>query len=179
MLVARLRPEKRIDVFIRAVQEARRRDPRIAGLVVGDGSERARLERLARDDGAVRLTGHRFDVPDIIGAADAVCLSSNTEASPMTLLEAMAVGKPVIATEVGGIPEAVVEEQTGLLVPAGNPAAFATAVLRLAWDPALAERMGQAARERHRARFSIERMVAEYVDVFERVLEARRSRRTA
>ena len=76
VLVASLRPEKRIDVFIRAVQEARRRDPMIAGLVVGDGSERVRLERLARDDGAVRLTGHRFDVPDIIGAADAVCLSA-------------------------------------------------------------------------------------------------------
>ena len=66
-----------------------------------------------------------------------------------------------------------------MLVPAGNPSAFATAVLRLARDPALAKRMGQAGREQHRTRFSIERMVAEYVDVLERVLDARRSRRTA
>jgi glycosyltransferase involved in cell wall biosynthesis len=179
VLVASLRPEKSIDVFIGGVQEARRRDRRIVGLVVGDGSERARLEQLASDDGAVRLTGQRVDVPDILGAADAVCLSSSADASPMALLEAMAVGKPVIATDVGGIPEAVVDEQTGLLVPAGNPAAFATALLRLARDQALAERMGRAARERHRTHFSVERMVAEYVDVFKRVLEARRAHRTA
>jgi glycosyltransferase involved in cell wall biosynthesis len=179
VLVASLRPEKAADVFIRAVEEAHWVDSRITGLVVGDGPERARLERVAGDHGAIRLVGHRSDVPDLLGAADTVCLSSMAEASPMALLEAMAVGKPVVATNVGGVPEAVEDEKTGLLVPVGDSHAFASALLRLASDSSLAERMGHAARERHRALFSVDRMVAEYIQLFERMIASSPSRRTA
>jgi glycosyltransferase involved in cell wall biosynthesis len=118
VLVAALRPEKRIDVFIRAIETASRRDSRITGIVVGDGPESGRLSKLVDDDRAVRLIGHRSDVANILGAADVVCLSSDAEASPLTVLEAMSVGKPVVATDVGGIHEALVNEETGLLVPA-------------------------------------------------------------
>ena len=175
MLVATLRPEKRVDVFIRAIQTAARRDSRISGIVVGDGPELGRLSELVDDDGAVRLIGHRSNVADILGAADVVCLSSDAEAGPMTVLEAMSVGKPVVATDVGGVSEAVINEETGLLVPARDIGAFASAILRLASDPSLAGRMGEAARMRHRALFSTSRMVSEYAELFERVLEARRS----
>jgi glycosyltransferase involved in cell wall biosynthesis len=175
VLVASLRPEKRIDIFIRAIQTASRRDSRISGIVVGDGPESGRLGELVEDDGAVRLIGHRSDVANILGAADLLCLSSDAEASPLTLLEAMSLGRPVVATDVGGVSDAVVNEKTGLLVPARDIGAFASALLRLASDPSLAGRMGEAARMRHRALFSTSRMVSEYAELFERVLEARRS----
>jgi len=174
-LVAKLRPEKRIDVFIRAVQTAARKDGRISGIVVGDGPEFGRLSELVDDDGAVRLIGHRPDIANILSAADVLCLSSDAEAGPMTLLEAMSVGRPVVATDVGGVSEAVIDEKTGLLVPAGDVGAFASALLRLASDPSLAARMGEAGRMRHRALFSTSRMVSEYAELFDRVLEARRS----
>lgn len=174
VLVATLRPEKRIDVFIRAIQSAARRDSRISGIVVGGGPESGRLRELVDDDGAVRLIGHRSDVANILGAADVVCLSSDAEASPMTVLEAMSVGKPVVATDVGGVSEAVINGETGLLVPAHDVEAFASALVRLASDPSLAGRMGEAARMRQRELFSTSRMVSEYAELFERVLEARR-----
>jgi glycosyltransferase involved in cell wall biosynthesis len=174
VLVATLRPEKRIDVFIRAIQIAARRESRISGIVVGDGPESGRLSGLVNDEGAVRLIGHRSDVMNILGAADVVCLSSDAEAFPMAILEAMSVGKPVVATDVGGVSEAVINEKTGLLVPARDVGAFAAALLRLASDPSLAKRMGEAARMRHGELFSTSRMVREYIELFERVLEARR-----
>jgi glycosyltransferase involved in cell wall biosynthesis len=174
-LVANLRPEKRIDVFIRAVQTAARKDGRVSGIVVGDGPEFGRLSELVDDDGAVRLIGHRPDIANILSAADVLCLSSDAEAGPMTLLEAMSVGRPVLATDVGGVSEAVIDEKTGLLVPAGDVGAFASALLRLASDPSLVARMGEAGRMRHRALFSTSRMVGEYAKLFDRVLEARRS----
>ena len=93
----------------------------------------------------------------------------------MTVLEAMSVGKPVLATDVGGVSEAVINGETGLLVPARGVEAFASALLRLASDPSLVGRMGEAARMRHRALFSTSRMVSEYAELFERVLAARRS----
>jgi glycosyltransferase involved in cell wall biosynthesis len=175
VLVASLRPEKRVDVFIRAIQTAARRDSRISGIVVGGGPESDRLSELVDDDGPIRLIGHQSDVANILGAADVACLSSDAEASPMTVLEAMSAGKPVVATDVGGIHEAVINEETGLLVRARDAGAFASALLRLASDPSLAVRMGEAARMRHRALFSTSRMVTEYAEHFERVLEARRS----
>jgi glycosyltransferase involved in cell wall biosynthesis len=176
VLVATVRPEKNVDVFIRGVQLAHHADSRITGLVVGGGSELERLRRLVDDKGAVRLTGHRSDVPDLLHAADAVCLSSSQEASPMALLEGMAAGKPIVATDVGGVPEAVENEKTGLLVPIGDSNAFASALLRLAADPVLAARMGRAGRERQRTLFSLDRMVSDYTELFEDVLAERRSR---
>src|SRR5207249_1893545 len=158
VLVATLRPEKRIDVFIRAIGTAARRDSKISGVVVGDGPESGRLGELVNDDGAVRFIGYRSDVANILGAADVVCLSSDAEAFPLTVLEAMSVGKPVIATDVGGVSEAVINEETGLLVPARDTEAFASALLRLASDPSLAGHMGEAARIRHREFFSTSRM---------------------
>jgi glycosyltransferase involved in cell wall biosynthesis len=172
VVVARLRPEKRIDLFIQAVQAAARKDSRITGIVAGDGPELARLAPLA-DDGAVRLIGHRSDVANILGAADVVCLSSDAEASPMTLLEAMSAGKPVVATNVGGVSEAVVQEETGILVPAGDIDAFTTAMLRLASDRQLAARLGEDGLVRHRELFSMDRMVRDYAELFKRVLEER------
>jgi glycosyltransferase involved in cell wall biosynthesis len=174
VLVATLRPEKSAHVFLEAVRRAHRTDPRVRGLIVGAGPESQRLAEGAGDDRIVQVLGERLDVPDILGAADVSCLSSTAEGIPMSLLEAMALGKPVVATDVGGVAETVEAEKTGILVPVGNQNAFAEALLKLAADPALARRLGQAGRQRHHDVFGLERMIAEYSCAFDEVLEATR-----
>jgi glycosyltransferase involved in cell wall biosynthesis len=119
---------------------------------------RARLEQRARDLGLgdrVQFLGFRNDVARVIAAADVVVLPSHAEGFPLAVLEAMACGKPVIATPVGGVAEAVVDGVTGLLTPPGNPAALAEAIARLVSDEALRRRMGAAARRRIEERFSM------------------------
>jgi glycosyltransferase involved in cell wall biosynthesis len=178
LLVATLRPEKRADLFIGAVRRANAVDPRVRGIVAGGGPELERVRALAASDRVVQVLGFRVDVPDLIGAADVTCLSSDAEGVPMALLEGMSLGRPAIATRVGGVSEAVVDEETGLLVPPDDEAAFAQALLTLATEPELRGRMGEAALRRHGELFGIDRMVEEYAQVFEAVLDAKRSRAT-
>lgn len=167
LLVANLRAEKRVDVFVESIAQATRTDPRIRGVVVGGGPELELARSQARSaHGAVLVLGERSDVPDLMGCADAVCLSSDLEAVPLTLLEAMAARKPVIATAVGGVPEIVTEGETGLLVPPGDPAAFAEATLALAADPDLGRRMGEKARVRFESKYTVELMTDRYVALF-------------
>ena len=173
ILVATLRPEKAAHVFVDAVRVANRRNPRIRGLIAGGGSELRRMERLTSGDNVVEVLGERDDVADLVAAADVACLSSTREGLPMSLLEAMALGKPVVATAVGGVAGAVEAGKTGLLVPVGDHEAFADALLRLAEEPALARALGEAGKRRHRELFSLDRMVAAYVRAFEEVIDAR------
>jgi glycosyltransferase involved in cell wall biosynthesis len=168
LCAARLEPEKGVAVFVRAVAGARRSEPRIRGLVAGDGPERRSLERLAQGSG-VELLGVRGDVPELMAAADAVALTSDAEALPMIVLEAMAAGRPVLATDVGGTSEAVAHGETGLIVPAGDVGAAEGALLELAADPERARRMGAAGRARQRELFGGEAMVDRYRQALERV----------
>jgi glycosyltransferase involved in cell wall biosynthesis len=130
---------------------------------------------LAGNDGVVQVLGTRADVPDLMQAADVVCLASDAEGVPMAVLEAMALGKPTVATRVGGVPEAVNDEKTGLLVPTNDETAFASALLRLATEPEFRARLGETGRLRHRELFGVDRMMEEYAQVFEAVLEAKAS----
>jgi glycosyltransferase involved in cell wall biosynthesis len=166
LCVSGLRAEKRVDVFIDAVAAARRTNPEIRGYVAGDGSERERLERLA-DGSGVTLLGVRRDVLELIRGANVLCLPSEAEALPMSILEAMALERPVVATNVGGVAEQVVDGETGDLVPASDPEAVGRALVALAADPERAREMGAAGRRRQRERFGGEAMVDEYVRVFE------------
>ena len=167
--VAGLRPEKRVDLFIEAVAAARRDGAELRGYVAGEGPERERLERLAAGSG-VQLLGVRRDVLELIRAADAVCLPSEAEALPMSILEAMALERPVVATDVGGTAEQVVDGETGHLVPAGDSDAIRRALLALAADPERARELGAAGRRRQRERFTGEAMVDGYVRAFEEAL---------
>jgi glycosyltransferase involved in cell wall biosynthesis len=167
LCAARLEREKGVGVFIHAVAAARRSRPEIRGLVAGEGPEQPLLERLASGSG-VELLGVRDDVPDLMAAAHAVALTSEAEALPMTVLEAMAAARPVIVTDVGGMAEAVADGETGLLVPAGDAGAAARALVELASDRGRAQRMGEAGRARQRELFDGERMV----DAYERLLES-------
>lgn len=124
-------------------------------------------------DDVVKLLGRRRDVPDLLHAADVFVLSSRQEGFPITILEAMAAGKPIIATDVGGCSEAVVDGETGLIVPPEDPHALAEAILTLLNDPERARRMGEAGRQRVVAEFTVDRMVEQHLEVYERLLEQR------
>jgi glycosyltransferase involved in cell wall biosynthesis len=163
-VVATLRPQKALDVMIRAVPELRRRVPGATVLLIGgmdarDSGEEARLRAVAAEaevGEGVRFLGPRDDVPDLVAALDLGALSSDFEGSPLSVMEYMEAGKAVVATRVGGLPDLVVEGETGLLVAPGDPPALAAALAELLLDPERRARMGAAGRERRREMFSIE-----------------------
>lgn len=120
--------------------------------------------------GYVKLLGARHDVPELLAACDAFALSSRQEGFPITILEAMAAGKPVIATDVGGCAEAVVHGETGLIVQPENPAALARAIEYVLSHPDEARRMGEAGRRRVAEHFTVETMVCKHLAVYEALL---------
>jgi glycosyltransferase involved in cell wall biosynthesis len=166
VLAAPLRREKQVPVFVEQVTAAHAVDPRVTGLVVGEGPEAPAVAPAgARSGGAVRMTGFRADAVDVMHAADVVCLTSAAEALPMSLLEAMSVSRPVIATRVGDVPVVVADGETGCVVAPDAPAAVARALLRLARDRAHCAELGRAGRLRQQRLFSAERMVDRYADL--------------
>lgn len=170
LLVATLRPEKRADLFVEAVVAANHADTPVRGLVAGGGSGLEHVEWLcANTNGVVRALGPRKDVPDLIEASDVVCLTSDAEALPMAVLEAMAAGRTVVATDVGGVRDAVVDGETGFLIPRGDSARLAATLRRLAADSPLRESLGRAGRERHRVCFTLDRMVDAHYELLQRV----------
>lgn len=175
LMLAVLRPEKRADRFVDAVARAHALEPAVHGVVAGYGPERPVVERFARGSDAVRVLGHRDDVADLVGAADVVCLTSDVEGAPYAALEAMALARPVAAMDVGALPEVVEDGRTGLLVPAGDVDALASALVTLARNPGRARALGEAGRRRQRERFGADAMVNAHADLL-RVLCAARSR---
>lgn len=167
--VGRLEPEKNYDLLIRAVERLCSRYPSVRLLLVGDGRCRVQLESLVesmRLDGRVKLAGARDDIPDLLAAADVFVLSSLKEGLPVSLLEAMAAGKAVVATSVGGIPETIRDRDNGFLVPPGDVEALADAIGRFAADPSLGARLGSAAREDAAREYAIERIVGRVEDLY-------------
>jgi glycosyltransferase involved in cell wall biosynthesis len=180
VMVAALRPEKRAETFVAAVAAAAAADPGVCGMVVGDGPETPLVaRRAAAGGGVVRMLGYRDDALDIINAGDVLCLTSAVEAMPMTALEAMSVGRPVIATAVGGVPEVVEHGRTGLLVPGDRPNAVGNAILALARDRAWAAALGHAGRDRQQRLFSVPAMIDGYVAALTEVAGAGRRSRPA
>jgi len=145
----------------------------VRGIVVGDGPERAALKAEVASAGleeTIWFAGDREDVPALLAAMDLFLLPSLGEGISNTVLEAMAAGLPVIATRVGGNPELVVEGETGHLVPVGDPAALAAAMLPLLEDGARRRALGEAGRQSVRERFDWSRTVAGYLAVYDEVL---------
>lgn len=155
--IGHLREQKAYDVMIEAAALLRSRVPALRWLIVGEGGKRPELDALIGERGlgdVVRLLGHRDDVGDVIAAMDFGVSSSSFEGSPLALMELMAAGRPIVATAVGGVPDLVIEGETGLLVPPAEPAALASALERLVADRDLAGRMGEAGRIRQRRHFT-------------------------
>lgn len=167
--VGRLSSVKGPEVFLAAAALIARRLPAARFLVVGGAVLRhddygEEVSRVIQEHGLqqhVILTGFRDDVPRLISALDVLVSSSPQESCGLVLMEAAACGRPVVATRSGGSEEIVVDGETGLLVPVGDPPAMAGAIVTLLSDPTRAEALGQAARQRAENRFDLRRMVGQ------------------
>jgi glycosyltransferase involved in cell wall biosynthesis len=141
--------------------------------IAGDGPKRhqlaADIELLGLSD-AVQLLGTRSDVVDLLADSDVFVLSSRSECLPMSVIEAMAAGLPVVASAVGGVPELVEHGRTGIVVPPDDPAPLADAIARLVADADLRRRMGEAGRARAEALFDVDRFRQKHFDLYAREL---------
>lgn len=177
VIVARIDGRKGHDTLLRALaglKDHHSDAARVTLLVLGDGTQRAAMETLAQelglDESWVRFLGFRKDVPDVLAASDIFLLPSLTEGLPLSVLEAMSHRLPVIATEVGGVPEVVVPGETGLLIPANAPQALTAAIATLVGDEGIRLAMGAAGYERVLSQFSFEQMVQRYDALYRRLL---------
>jgi glycosyltransferase involved in cell wall biosynthesis len=172
LAVGRLRPPKDFDTLLRAL--ALLPSDAFEAAIVGDGPQREELAALLAQLGLedrVRLEGERRDVPALLAEADAFVLSSRSEGLPVSVLEAMAAGLPVVATAVGGVGEAVVDGETGLLVRPADPEALAAALASIVADASLRRRLGAAGRARAEALFDLEGWRRAHVALYLRELE--------
>ena len=174
--IARLVWKRGNDELLEAAELVARSEPTARMLVVGDGPLRPTLEEKAKARGLDKTVQFLGAVPRaarLLPHFDVFVLSSVLEGMSNGLLEAMAAGRPVVATAVGGNTECVVNGETGLLVPPRDPGAMADAVLRLLRDPEMAQRMGEAASRRARTEFSIPRMISRMESLYDEMLGAR------
>lgn len=175
-----LSEQKGIRYLLEAARIVRAADPTVRFVVAGDGPLRADLERMAAALGvgdAVRFVGYRRDVPQLVAALDAYVLPSLWEGLPLALLEALAGGKPIVATRVGGNPEIVAHGENGLLAPPRDPTALAEAVLALRRDPALRERMARDNVAKFARCFSVSAMTSAHVALYRELAERGPGRR--
>jgi len=180
--VGRLAPQKGQRHLIGAMPALLARIPRAHAVIAGGGDLENFLLDLAEETGVaerVHVLGPRKDVPALMHAMDVFAMPSIWEGFGLVLLEAMAAGRPIVASRVATIPEVVVDGQTGLLVPAGDPLALAEALAQLADQPGLAARMGEAGRERVRHQFSLEKMVGDTELLYRELVDERASRITS
>lgn len=174
-VVARLEPEKGHRYLVDAMPAILRGAPETWLVIVGEGSldgelraQAAALPRPARD--RIAFTGRREDIAAITGEIDVAILPSLREAQGISILEAMARRRPVVASAVGGIPEVLTDGVDGLLVPPADPAALAEACVRLACSPVLRRQLGEAGRRTVEARFSLDAMVHRVQAVYDEEL---------
>lgn len=175
-IVARLVPIKAHEIFLRAAAAIARRVPSSRFIVVGDGERRADLEALARQlelGDRVRFVGWRGDLHRVYADLDVVVLTSRNEGSPVSLIEAMAAARPVVATRVGGVPDLVEDGQHGLLVPADDVEALARAIEDVVSSPDRGRAMGEAGRKRVYPAFTAERLIADLDRLYTELLRRR------
>jgi glycosyltransferase involved in cell wall biosynthesis len=172
-MVGRTVPQKGIDVLLEAFPRVLVAHPSARLVVVGDGPQRPALKRRALELGlgdAVRFTGWVDRAANLMSACDVVVIPSRWEGFGMVALEAMAAGRPIVASRVDALEEVVVDGETGVLVPAAEPHALADAVGALLSDPERAAALGRAGRRRLETEFSLERMVGRTVAVYDELL---------
>jgi glycosyltransferase involved in cell wall biosynthesis len=162
-VIATLRPRKGHQDFLNAAAHVLEAHPQAVFLLVGrDGGSRSHLEALAEKLGishSVFFTGERDDIPELLSIIDVQVCCSYYEGLSNAILEGMAAGKSIIATNIAGNPELVVHGQTGLIVPPGEPQHLAEAILRLLHDKTLRNRMGKSGRQRVEKLFRVDQMV--------------------
>ncbi|PWH11782.1 MAG: hypothetical protein DDG60_16530 [Anaerolineae bacterium] len=175
LAVGRLVWAKGYEDLIEAMSLAAQQEPSLHCLIIGEGNLRASLETLLREKHLTqRVTLAGYHPPEVVfpalRASDIFVMSSRQEGTPIALLEAAARALPIVATSCGGIPELVTDEQHALLVPPGRPDLLAQSLLRLARDPALRQRLGQAARAHVQAHFSLQAQVQATLAAYRKAL---------
>lgn len=178
-VVATLKTQKGHAVLLSAMAEIAGKHPHLRLLIAGDGELRGELEAQTRElhlENQVHFLGTRQDIPDVLAASDSFVLPSLWEGLPMALIEAMASGLPVVATEVSGTREVMIPNETGLLVPPGDAPRLAQAMDFILSNPDRARAMGAAARQRVEAHFSAQTQAREYLALFEKAQSQRSGR---
>jgi len=173
-IVGRIFPIKNHGLFLDAAACIARQDPLARFVIVGDGVLRQTLENKARDlaiDDRVMFTGWRRDLPRICADLNVLVVSSDNEGTPVSAIEAMAAGCPVVATRVGGLPDLIDDGRTGRLVPPRDADALASAVLSLLRSSPAARKMGNNAREFVRQRFAVRRLFGDMDHLYTELLE--------
>ena len=172
----RMTAVKRTDDLSTALAALRERGVDALLLLVGDGDDRDRLEQRAHELGLARsclFLGYQEDVAAWYAICDAIVLTSASEGTPVTIIEALAAGRAVVATAVGGVPDVVDEGETGFLVPPGDTDALAERLELLARDPGRRAEMGRTGRERVLRRYAVERLVDDVDALYRELLETR------
>jgi glycosyltransferase involved in cell wall biosynthesis len=170
--VGRLVPGKGVDILLRAAPRIFSRHPNSRFVLVGDGPCRQQLQSLAAHLGIadrVLFAGMREDMPQVYASIDLLVLPSLCEAMPMCILEAMAAGKPVIATRVGAVPQLIDQDQTGVLIEPGDVMGLSVAVLKLLENPERARQLGENGRARTIEQFSADSMARRYLQLYSEV----------
>ena len=176
--IGRMTGVKRTGDVLLAFKRLRDRGVDATLCLVGDGPERDHVERRAHELGIMRSTlflGYQEDVAPFYAAFDAMILPSGNEGTPVSAIESLAAGRPVVATRVGGVPDVVRDGEDGFLVDRGAVDQLADALARLAEDPSLRERMGEAGRERVLARYAVDRLVDDVDRLYRALLADRRA----
>jgi len=172
--IGRLMFQKNPTCFIQALAQVAATIPRVRGLMVGDGDMRDEVEALIKKlrlDDRVVLTGHRDDVERMMAICDVIVHTSLYEGMGRVLAEALAMGKPLVATAVDGVPEIVKDGERGLLVQPDDPSALARTIVEMLNDPSRAQTIGQAGREWVLSRFSVETMIRQIDRLYQELLE--------
>lgn len=173
MYVGRVIEGKGLTDLLPAVATILPRHPNLRVVIVGNGPIRERLERLAQELGmheVVVFTGQRSDVAGVLAAGDIFVLPSFIEGLPLSMLEAMSAGKPVVAGISGGVPEVITDGVDGLLHQPGDHAGLAAALTRMIEDRELRQRIAEAGKRRAREHFSVETMIARHHDLYRRLV---------
>jgi glycosyltransferase involved in cell wall biosynthesis len=171
--IGRLTEQKGMIHLVRALPALRETHPGARLLIVGDGSQRAELETEAARfgmGGRVTLTGNRDDIPDLLRLMDVFALPSLWEGQPLVLIEAMAAGTPIVATDVGGVSEVLGSGKYGVLIPAADPVALSVALQRILDDPATSRRTAAEARAHAFKNLTHSAMARQYETLFESML---------
>jgi glycosyltransferase involved in cell wall biosynthesis len=171
LFVGRLRSVKGPEYGIKAFAIAVSENPSLHLVIAGEGEQRKFLENLTTELGIeekITFLGARKDLPDVLSAADSILMSSLTEGFPRVANEAMAASKPVVATRVGGIPEAIIDNVTGLLVESKDIGAMSNAIIRLSSDTELQQRLGNTARQHAEVHYSASSYVSRLDEMYSR-----------
>ncbi len=176
-IVAALRPEKNHELFLAAASETLKKVPNAQFVIAGDGEQREDLEKIAAETGiadSVHFLGSVSDIPGVLSMLDIFSLTSHNEASPVSILEALSCGRPVVATDVGSIRESVIQDKTGYLVTPGDVQDVSSQWIKLLSDTDLRKQMGKQGRAHVVDNSSLDSMTLGYTELIESIYRRKR-----